>query len=326
MGPDRGAGNRFHANDRIRRERQRPGRHVHGLPGSDCGRNALLGDRQDMHSITTPSFWSEGGRRVSERRIARCIRQRSGGRVVAPRRPQHRHADNSMEDLANTKRERASRIRARADCMQVKIEKKFEVKEPVEKVWSLLSDPTKVVASVPGAKITEKVDDRNYKGSISVKVGPAVTDYKGEVHILNMDSDAYQMEIEGKGQDVRGKGSASMKMSGELKALPDGSTEVITSSEVSVVGLLAQFGGRMINDVSNKIFEEFTRSFRAQLAEASATTTPPDAPQGQTPGAREPGGGPAMMAAPAQREPEPIKALPLIFSALRDAFLRLIRR
>src|SRR5215471_2408289 len=157
--------------------------------------------------------------------------------------------------------------------MQVKIEKKFEVKEPIEKVWGLLSDPAKVVASVPGAKITEKVDDRHYKGSISVKVGPAVTDYKGEVHILNMDPAAHQMEIEGKGQDVRGKGSASMKMTGGLIALPDGSTEVNTTSEVSVVGLLAQFGGRMINDVSNKIFEEFTRSFRAQLAESTASAS-----------------------------------------------------
>src|SRR5215470_16225056 len=136
--------------------------------------------------------------------------------------------------------------------MQVKIEKKFEVKEPVEKVWSLLSDPTKVVASVPGARIIERVDDRTYKGSISVKVGPTVTDYKGEVHILNMDSVGHRMEIEGKGQDVRGRGSASMKMTGELRPSPGG-TEVVTSSEVTIVGLLAQSGGRMINDVSNKI-------------------------------------------------------------------------
>lgn len=234
--------------------------------------------------------------------------------------------------------------------MQVKIEKKFEVKEPIEKVWALLSDPTKVVASVPGAKITEKVDDRHYKGSISVKVGPAVTDYKGEVHILNMDPAAHQMEIEGKGQDIRGKGSASMKMSGELKALPDGSTEVITTSEVSVVGLLAQFGGRMINDVSNKIFEEFTRSFRAQLAETpDASATRPGGGQEQPPGLREsshdptsessPGrsseaGGDASATAGAkhsqsrvtQPEPKPIKALPLIFSIFRDAFVRFIRR
>jgi carbon monoxide dehydrogenase subunit G len=220
--------------------------------------------------------------------------------------------------------------------MQVKIEKKFEVKEPIEKVWALLSDPTQVVASVPGAKITGKVDDQTYKGSISVKVGPTVTDYKGEVHILNMDAVAHHMEIEGKGQDVRGKGSASMKMTGDLRATPDGGTEVLTTSEVSVVGLLAQFGGRMINDVSGKVFDEFTKSFRAQLSESSASASPRATPGSGTGGGPRPDVVPApgtpetdvtrAGAAPIQREPEPIKALPLILSALRDAFVRLIRR
>jgi carbon monoxide dehydrogenase subunit G len=209
--------------------------------------------------------------------------------------------------------------------MQVKVEKEFEVNEPIEKVWALLSDPTKVVASVPGAKITEKMDDRNYRGSISVKVGPTVTDYKGHVQILNMDQIAHRMEIEGKGQDVRGKGSASMKMTGVLQGTPDG-TRVITTSEVSVVGLLAQFGGRMINDVSNRIFEEFTKSFRAQLAEllvseAAAGQQATDE-SGTTRGV-ESGTNPASSV---RREPEPIRALPLIFAALRDAFVRFIRR
>jgi carbon monoxide dehydrogenase subunit G len=214
--------------------------------------------------------------------------------------------------------------------MQVKIEKKFEVKEPIEQVWALLSDPAKVVASVPGAKIIEKVDESNYKGSISVKVGPAVTDYKGEVHILNMDRAAHRMEIEGKGQDVRGKGSASMKMSGELKSLPDGGTEVITTSEVGIVGLLAQFGGRMINDVSNKIFEEFTKSFRAQLAE-TVDAAGTEADSGLASSVKESGEarvqpGQNDRARVAQREPKPIKALPLILSILRDGFVRFLRR
>ena len=208
--------------------------------------------------------------------------------------------------------------------MQVKIEKKFEVNEPIERVWELLSDPTRVVSSVPGAKITEKVDDKTYKGAISVKVGPTVTDYKGEVRILSLDPIAHRMEIEGKGQDVRGKGSASMKMTGELKATADAGTEVITTSEVSVVGLLAQFGGRMINDVSGKIFDEFTRSFRAQLAGLSAMTAAQAGPAGQA----APPGNSAQAAPPdpVQREPEPIKALPLILSSIGDAFIRFIRR
>ena len=42
----------------------------------------------------------------------------------------------------------------------------------MEQVWSLLSDPRRVAACVPGAKITEQVDEKTYKGAISVKVGP----------------------------------------------------------------------------------------------------------------------------------------------------------
>jgi uncharacterized protein len=148
--------------------------------------------------------------------------------------------------------------------MAVKVEKTFQVPEPVEKVWAFLSDPRKVVACVPGAQITEQVDGRNYKGSISVKVGPSVADYKGAVEIVRLDPAAHEIEILGKGQEVRGKGSASMKMTGKLRALENG-TEVVSVSELNVVGILAQMGGRMINEVSNIMFEKFSDCFRRQL-------------------------------------------------------------
>jgi uncharacterized protein len=160
--------------------------------------------------------------------------------------------------------------------MAVKIEKTFQLQQPVEKVWAFLSDPRKVATCVPGAQITEQVDDRNYKGAISVKVGPSVTDYKGEVQIVRLDQDAHEIEILGKGQDVRGKGSASMKMTGKLRALENG-TEVVSVSELNVVGILAQMGGRVINEVSNIMFEQFTNCFRQTLqgGEAEAATPKP---------------------------------------------------
>lgn len=189
--------------------------------------------------------------------------------------------------------------------MQVKIEKTFQVHEPIEHVWRLLSDPRKVVTCVPGAQITEVVDERTYKGSISVKVGPTVTDYQGEVDIERLDDQRYEIELVGKGRDVKGKGSASMKMTGRLRALVDGGTEVTSVSEVNVVGILAQFGARMIHEVSNKIFEEFTKSFQQQLQQAPETT-----------------GAEAKPAA----EPQPIKAIPLVLSALWAALVRFFRR
>jgi carbon monoxide dehydrogenase subunit G len=149
--------------------------------------------------------------------------------------------------------------------MAVRIEKTFEAGEPIDAVWALLSDPRNVVSCVPGAKITETVDDRTFKGAISVKVGPSLTEYKGEVKIVRLEEHEHLLELEGRGQDVRGKGGASMKMTGTLQALDGGGTRVVAVTEVNVVGLLAQFGGRMLTDVSDVIFKQFTERFQEKL-------------------------------------------------------------
>ena len=158
--------------------------------------------------------------------------------------------------------------------MAIEIEKTFQVKEPIEQVWSLLSDPRRVATCVPGAKVTEQVDEKTYKGTISVKVGPSATDYKGELEIVRLDPKNYEMEILGKGQDVRGRGSASMKMTSKLRSLEDGGTEVTSLSEVNVVGILAQMGSRVISEVSNIMFQQFTKNFQAQLQQPADTTAP----------------------------------------------------
>jgi uncharacterized protein len=180
----------------------------------------------------------------------------------------------------------------------IKIEKTFRVDEPAEKVWAFLSDPKKVGMCVPGAQITEQVDERTYKGAIKVKVGPSVTDYKGQVEIVRKDDAAHEIEILGKGQDVRGKGSAQMKMTGKLRAV-DGGTEVINISELNVVGILAQMGGRVITEVSNIMFEQFVNNFKKQLQ------SPEAADAEANPGA-----------------PKPISAVGVAFSALKAAVTR----
>jgi uncharacterized protein len=155
--------------------------------------------------------------------------------------------------------------------MAMQIEKTFQVKEPIEQVWALLSDPRRVATCVPGAKITEQVDEKTYKGAISVKVGPSATDYKGELEIVRLDPEKHELEILGKGQDVRGRGSASMKMTGKLRSLEDGGTEVTSVSEVNVVGILAQMGSRVISEVSNIMFGQFIKNFQAQLQQPADT-------------------------------------------------------
>ena len=185
--------------------------------------------------------------------------------------------------------------------MGIKIEKSFQVKEPVEVVWRFLSDIRKVGSCVPGAQITEQIAEDRYKGAISVKVGPAVTDFKGEVQVLRLDPDAHAIELLGKGQDIRGKGSASMKMTGSLVALPDGGTEVKSVSEVNLVGLLAQMGGRVINEVSNIMFQQFSKNFQEKLEQ--------EVKEGK-------------LTEPTGVGPKPINAVSVAFSAIKAAVRR----
>jgi uncharacterized protein len=192
--------------------------------------------------------------------------------------------------------------------MAIRIEKTFQVQEPLESVWKFISDPKKVAICLPGAQITEAVDERTFKGVIKVQVGPSVTDYKGQVLIERLDDQAHEIELVGKGQDIRGKGSASMKMTGKVQSLPNGITEVASIAEVSVVGLLAQLGSRMIQEVSNKMFAEFSSNFATRLQQERVSSGDPS----QSPTATE--------------EVKPIKALPILLSAARDSVAGSIQR
>jgi carbon monoxide dehydrogenase subunit G len=192
--------------------------------------------------------------------------------------------------------------------MAIRIEKTFQVQEPLETVWKFIRDPRKVANCLPGAQITETVDDCTFKGVIKVQVGPSVTDYKGQVNIERLDDQQHEIELVGKGQDIRGKGSASMKMTGKVQSLPDGSTEVASVAEVNVVGLLAQMGARMIQEVSNKMFAEFTSNLRVRLEQEKI-----------------PEGDPAKTQNTAE-EPQPINALPLVASVVRDSAVGFVRR
>ena len=150
--------------------------------------------------------------------------------------------------------------------MTTTISKKFEVNEPIDKVWDYFTDPEKIVVCVPGASLTEKIDDRNYKGGVTLKFGPVKASYAGEITFEEVDEANRKMTLKGKGLDSKGKGSADMLMKGNLTKTANG-TEVDCSMQISIVGKLAQFGARLINDVSDQLFNQFINNFKAKLAE-----------------------------------------------------------
>ncbi len=149
--------------------------------------------------------------------------------------------------------------------MKTTIEKEFVLPEGIEMVWAYLSDPTRIVGCVPGASLTEKGDEKNYKGQVTTSFGPVKASYNGAIEIVELNQETYTMVLQGKGIDSKGKGRAEMTMKGVL--LPAGNeTSVKFVMDISVVGMLAQFGSRLIKDVSDQLLNQFMGNFKDLLA------------------------------------------------------------
>jgi carbon monoxide dehydrogenase subunit G len=172
--------------------------------------------------------------------------------------------------------------------MAMEIRQSFVVKAPPDRVWAFLTDPRRAASALPGAAITEQTDDRNFTGTITVKVGPVATSYRGKARFEKLDPATRSVEVVGSGQDVKGRGGADMRMSSTLSEPSPGETRVEIVSTVNVTGILAQLGRGMIQDVSDQLFQKFTAAVRAQLeaappGEGAGEAGPPPAPAAPEP-------------------------------------------
>jgi len=158
--------------------------------------------------------------------------------------------------------------------MAFEIVKTFVVRSSPEQVWSFLIDPERVARCLPGAAITGKLDDKTWQGTMTVKVGPVSSSYKGKVAFEKLDPSSRTAEIVAQGQDVRGRGGADLRLTSTLAQKAPGETEVTTTSRVNITGILAQMGRGMVQDVSDQMFQIFSQRVRAELESAAPAAAP----------------------------------------------------
>ena len=58
---------------------------------------------------------------------------------------------------------------------------------PIETVWQFVMDPHQVAPCLPGAKLEEVVDERNFLGVVKIKIGAITAQYKGKVELTKID-------------------------------------------------------------------------------------------------------------------------------------------
>lgn len=152
--------------------------------------------------------------------------------------------------------------------MEVSLTKQYPLAVQADQAWTVLRDLKAVASCMPGAELTEQVDERSYKGTVKVKVGPASALFGGLVEVLEVDEVNKRMSLRGKGAD-KGGSSASMDLVATIEATPDGKSQLLGDAKVIVNGKFAQFGGRMMVQVSDVILAQFVENFRASAANVS---------------------------------------------------------
>lgn len=158
--------------------------------------------------------------------------------------------------------------------MEVTIDKQYPIPAGEKACWQVLSNITELATCMPGATITEQIDETHYKGTVKVKVGPATASFAGDIEVLGVDEAAKQIRMLGKGAD-KGGSSASMELTASLEVQDDNSVNLIGKADVIVNGKFAQFGGRMMTSVSDMILKQFADNFavKAQATQASLATS-----------------------------------------------------
>jgi len=209
----------------------------------------------------------------------------------------------------------------------MRIEQTVEVDAPIDQVWALVNDVPKVAACMPGAALTNVVDEKTYEGTVRVKLGPILMNYKGTVILESMDEATHTVKLSASGKDVRGGGTARASVDTVLEAVSDTHTKMAVASDLQLTGKVASFGRGAVSDVSAKLFGQFADCLRATLEAASApapaSAAPPAASaeaeaavEGAAPRAPQaqpaPAAAPAAAPAPPPRAGEPLRAGSLV--------------
>jgi uncharacterized protein len=193
----------------------------------------------------------------------------------------------------------------------MELSNEFVVAVAVDEAWGLLTDVERIAPCMPGAELQE-IDGDEYRGVVKVKVGPITAQYKGKATFVEKDDAAHKAVLRAEGRDTRGQGNANATITATLVAEGSG-TKVKVVTDLAITGRAAQFGRGVMADVSTKLLGQFVSCLEknvlgastapAASTEASAETSPEQAPAEVGASREGAAGAGAAASAPQTREP-----------------------
>lgn len=141
----------------------------------------------------------------------------------------------------------------------------------------MLLDVASIAQCVPGGELLEKLDERSFKGRVSVKLGPILLTFEGVAKFVDIDDVNRIANIEARGADKKGRGGAQARV--KLQAMPEGqSTKVTILTDLQLSGSVAQIGraSGLIEEVSRQIVGEFACNLNRRVGADSVAGPHPE--------------------------------------------------
>ena len=132
-----------------------------------------------------------------------------------------------------------------------------------------------MAACVPGAELTEVLDDDQYKGRIAVRLGPVALQFAGTVEFRERDAGRHHAVISATGNELKGRGNAYARVVCDLRA--DGTnTRVDVETALDLAGQVAQYGrgAAMIESVAQQLMNDFASALALNMQATGAAAVP----------------------------------------------------
>ena len=137
------------------------------------------------------------------------------------------------------------------------IENEFTVSTPIDELWAYLLDVERIAPCMPGAELTETVDDHTWKGKVNMKFGPVALAFAGTVEMTERDDEAHRAVLKAKGMEAKGKGAANAAVTSWLEPAGDGRTTVRMTADITLTGAAAQLSRGLMPEISKKLTQQF---------------------------------------------------------------------
>ncbi len=161
--------------------------------------------------------------------------------------------------------------------MEVKIDRRFDLPVSPGQAWALLRDVRATAACMPGAQITEQLDERRYTGLVRSRIGPATMSFTGQLEVTESDPGTRTLRMLGKGGDTNGS-AATMDLMARIEPGADAATSVLVgATTITVSGRVAQFGGRFLVPVAESMLGSFVTRFSQEASAVRVETATQEA-------------------------------------------------